>query len=160
VRRELQAVDPRLPLIDITTMRARIALELSPLRITANAMLLFGAIALLLAAAGVYAVMSYIVTQRTHEIGVRVALGARRGAVLRLFLSQALGLTAIGIVIGLLGSAGIGAVITSSMYGARPADPLTFAAVTTLLVVVALAACGVPVQRATRVDPMVALRHD
>jgi putative ABC transport system permease protein len=120
----------------------------------------FGAVALLLAVTGVYGLLAYVVSQRTQEIGLRVALGAGRRDVIRLIVGQGLRLAAIGIVIGLVGSLGVTRVIGSLLYGITPTDPLTFAAAALFIVVVALVASYVPTQRAVGVDPLVALRSE
>jgi predicted permease len=160
VRSAIRQLDPALPLLDVATSKAVTSQLLSPLKATGNAMGLFGAVGLLLAGLGVYAVMSFVVTQRTHEIGVRMALGARHAAVMGLVLRQAMGLAMIGIVIGLGGATALGMLIASEIHRAPPADPLNFGAVSALLIAIALAATAVPVRRATRVDPMVALRRE
>ena len=120
----------------------------------------FAALALLLASMGIYGVISYAVSQRTHEIGVRLALGAQRSAVLRLILGQAARLALLGILLGLAASAALTRLMANLLYGVTPTDPLTFAATTALLLLVALAACYTPARRATRVDPIVALRYE
>jgi len=121
---------------------------------------LFAGIALLLAAIGVYGVVAYAVAQRTREIGVRVALGADKGDVLRLVVGRGLGLTAAGVALGVLGAAGFTRVLRSQLYGVSPFDPLSFVLTTLLLVAVTLLASYVPARRAMKVDPMVALRHE
>jgi putative ABC transport system permease protein len=120
----------------------------------------FAGLALLLAAIGVYGVISYSVSQRTREMGVRAALGATRGAQLALVLKSGLALTAIGLAIGLAGTLAVAKLLKSALYGVSAHDPTTLALVSVALGVVALAACYVPAYRATRVDPMVALRHE
>lgn len=120
----------------------------------------FAGLALLLAAIGLYSVISYLVTQRTREIGIRMALGAQRGDVLRLVLKHALFLTGVGLACGVV-LALAGSRLTSAMlYGVKPHDPLTYAAVVLLLAIIAMVACLVPLRRAMRVDPIVALRYE
>jgi ABC-type antimicrobial peptide transport system permease subunit len=140
------------------TMEEIISSSLSARRF---AMILFGifaTLALVLAAVGIYGVISYLVGQRTHEIGVRIALGARRRDVLRLVLSQGARLTALGIAVGLFASLALARLMSRLLYGVSPTDPLTFIAVAIILASVALAACYVPTRRAMAVDPITALR--
>ena len=120
----------------------------------------FAAFALLLAAVGVYGVMSYLVTQSTHDIGVRVALGAQSGNIIGLVVRQGMQLAAAGILLGLAGAAGLTRVMDSLLFGVSATDALTFTAVAALLAAVAFAAIVIPARRATRVDPMVALREE
>ena len=120
----------------------------------------FAALALVLAAIGIYAVLAYSVARRTHEIGVRMALGARSGDVLRLVLAQGLRVTTIGIVFGVAGALGLTRFLQSLLYEVRPTDPPTFVGVLLLLVSVSVAASYLPARRAMRVDPMVALRYE
>jgi putative ABC transport system permease protein len=121
---------------------------------------LFAGLALLLTSVGLYGVIAYAVTQRTHELGIRMALGAQSRDVLRLVIKQGMGLALSGSAIGIAGAVALTRAMKSWLFGVGPTDPLTFAAVALLLVGVALLACYIPARRATKVDPLVALRHD
>jgi putative ABC transport system permease protein len=121
---------------------------------------LFALTALLLTGLGIYGVISYIVSERTHEIGIRLALGAQRRSILRMVLRQGLGLAIAGAAVGLVCALIVSHLMTGLLYGVRPIDALTFAGVALLLVGVALLACYIPARRAIRVDPLVALRYE
>jgi ABC-type transport system, involved in lipoprotein release, permease component len=139
-------------------MEERISESLSARRFAMILFTVFAALALILSSVGIYGVISYVVGQRTHEIGVRVALGARRRDVLRLILSQGAKLTLLGIAIGVAASLALTKLMAGMLYGVSMYDPLTFLVVAMILSSVALAACYIPTRRAMRVDPMVALR--
>src|ERR1035438_1718290 len=156
----IHEVDKTIPIYDIATMSERIGEQTARNRFTSWLMGIFAAVALLLATVGVYGVMSYAVTRRTQEIGVRMALGAERSQVLLLIVVQGLPLILAGILVGLAASFGLTRLIATLLYGVTPTDAFTFASVTALLVSVALFACWLPALRASRVDPLQALRHE
>jgi putative ABC transport system permease protein len=158
VRGELQQLDPNLPIASARTLVERLSAPLLPARIVASALGGFGLLALLLAAIGIYGVMSYAVSRRTREIGVRMALGAQRGDVLRLVMGQGTALTLMGVAVGLLAAFGLTRLMKSVLFGVSATDPLTYVGVAALLTCVALLACYIPARRATKVDPMIALR--
>ena len=160
VRNAIHEMDKTIPIYDVATMTERIGEQTARNRFTGWLMGIFAAVALLLAMVGVYGVMSYAVTRRTQEIGVRMALGANRPQVLLLILGQGLPLILAGILVGLAVSFGLTRLIATLLYGVTPTDPFTFAAVTALLVSIALFACLLPAWRASRVDPLEALRHE
>ena len=160
VQQEVRALDPNLALIDLETLDQYMALPLFLPRTTGILLGVFGLMALILAMMGLYGVIAYVVSQRTHEIGIRMALGAERHDVLRLIVGQALGLTLIGVTIGLAGAFAATRALSSLLYGISPTDPATFLGVSFLLTAVALLASYLPARRATKVDPMVALRYE
>jgi len=160
VRAALAQVDKNLPMADVSTMDEIMSTSVAQPRLEAVLLGLFGGLAMLLAAVGIYGVMSYSVSQRTSEIGVRMALGAARGDVLLLICKQGLRLAAVGLAAGLALALGATRLMSKVLFGVSPTDPLTFASIIVILAVVALLACYVPARRATRVDPMVALRYE
>jgi macrolide transport system ATP-binding/permease protein len=160
IRNEIHELDGNLPLYNAQTMLEHMDLPLAPARIVATTLVGFGALALLLAAIGVFGVMSNAVTQRTHEIGIRIALGADSKEIIKLIVGQGALLVGTGVVIG-LGGAGLGTrLLANLLFGVSALDPLTFAGVTALLTTTAFLACYLPARRATKVDPMVALRQE
>ena len=148
------------PIFGVQTMEQIISDSLAERRFTLLLLIIFASTALVLAAVGIYGVMSYAVSRRTHELGVRLALGASRREILRLVVGEGMVLAAIGTVVGLTAALGLTRLMASLLYGVRPADPATLAAVSLLLAGIALLACYIPARRATKVDPMVALRYE
>jgi ABC-type antimicrobial peptide transport system permease subunit len=153
-------LDNNLPLFGVETQSAQIEGSLFQERLIARLSSFFGGLSLLLACVGLYGLVSYEVARGTREIGVRMALGARPSDVLRLVVRRGVGLSAVGAVLGILGALGATRYLASLLYGVRPFDPLTFLAVSLLLGLIALAACYLPARRASRVDPLVALRYE
>jgi putative ABC transport system permease protein len=160
MRRAVWDVDPDQPIRQTLTMDQLVAESISTRSFYALLLGSFAGVALILAAMGIYGVMSYSVSQRTHEIGVRMALGAEHGGVLRKVITRGLLLTVVGVAVGLAGSVGLTRFISSQLYGVGATDPMTFAAISLLLVGVALAACYIPARKAAGVDPLVALRYE
>ena len=160
MRAAVQAVDPKQPVYRVSTMEHFFSAQVAVPRAT---MFLLGALAvaaLILAAVGIYGVMAYAVTQQTHEIGIRMALGATQRDVLRLVVGQGITLTLIGEVVGLAGAFALTRLMTSLLFGVSATDPATFTVIALLLTGVALLACYIPARRATKVDPLVALRYE
>jgi putative ABC transport system permease protein len=160
IRQQVFGVDKNMPIYDVSTIEERFSNSVVQPRLNLTLLVAFAALALGLAAVGIYGLMAYTVTQRTHEIGIRMALGARREHVLKQVLGEGTRLAAIGLAIGLAGSLAATRLIASLLFGVKPTDPWTFAAVAVILASVALAACYIPARRATRVDPIVALRYE
>jgi putative ABC transport system permease protein len=160
LREQVRALDRDQPITSIATMEERLSRRLSEPRFSTLLLGLFAAIAMLLAAIGIYGVMSYAVTQRLHEIGIHMALGAARRDVLRLVIGQGMKRALLGVGIGLAGALGLTRLMQQLLFGVSATDPLTFAGVALLLTLAALLACWIPARRAAQVDPMIALRHD
>jgi putative ABC transport system permease protein len=160
IRREVHELNKDLPVYDIQLLPKRMAASTAKARFNATLLAVFALIALALAAIGIYGVMSYVVAQRTHEIGVRMALGAEPGKVCWLMLRRGATLAIAGVVIGILGSLASTRVLVSLLYQVKPGDPSTYAAISAVLGVAAVVAIYVPARRATRVDPMAALRAE
>ncbi|HEX8283355.1 MAG TPA: ABC transporter permease [Pyrinomonadaceae bacterium] len=160
VRAALKGVDPNLLIWETRTMDELVGRWTAPQRFNVALLGLFAALAMLLAAVGIYGVMSYTVQQRTHEIGIRMALGARARDVLGMVVRQGMLLTLVGLGLGLLGALALTRLMSGLLYGVSPTDPLVYAAVSLLLAAVALVSCLIPARRATKVDPMIALRYE
>ena len=160
LRNEIQALDRSLPITDVKTMMEHMGFSLLPARVAATLLGVFGFLALALASVGIYGVMSYSVNRRTHEIGIRIALGAQAADVLKLIVLQGMFLAASGIILGLLAAFGLTRFLSSLLYGVSATDPVTFIGTPLLLVAIALLASYVPARRGVRVDPIVALRYE
>jgi len=160
LRQKVHELDSDVPMANIRTMEEWVSTSAAQPRLNARLLALFAAIALLIAAIGIYAVLAYSVTQRTREIGLRIALGAQPASVLRLVVGEGLKVGLTGIAIGLIGALMAGRALSSIVYGLSVRDPETFATVTVALTLITVAACFIPARRAAKVDPMVALRYE
>jgi MacB-like periplasmic core domain/FtsX-like permease family len=160
VRAAVAEVDPHAPLADIQPMAAFVDKAMAPVRFTATLIGIFAVAAAMLAAVGLYGVLSTIVRQRTAEIGMRMVFGAPRGSILRLVVGEGLRLSAAGIILGLAGALGITRVVANFLVGVSPADPLTFGAIVVIFGFVAVAASWLPARRASRLDPIDAIRDE
>jgi predicted permease len=158
--REVRAVDADVPVYDVQTMEGRLEASLARRRFSMTMLAAFAGFALVLAIVGIYGVMSYIVAHGTHDIGIRIALGAQRSNILRMVMNQAMRLAGAGIAVGLIGAAALTRVMSTLLFGVSPTDAVTFSSIAVFLAVTALAASYVPALRATRVDPIVALREE
>jgi putative ABC transport system permease protein len=159
IRSAIQSVDPGLPVFGVTSMDQILDASLASRRFSANLVSGFAGGALLLASIGIYGLLAYLVGQRSREIGLRMALGAQQGDILRMFLRKGVALAGLGIVAGLVFSAATASMMASLLYGVRPHDPAVFLIVPLLLLAVAALASYLPARRATKVDPMIALRE-
>jgi ABC-type antimicrobial peptide transport system permease subunit len=153
-------VDRNLPVLDVRTQDEQIAASLQQPRIFAELTAVFGVLALVLACIGIYGIMAYAVSQRTNEIGIRMALGAGPGRVLRMVVGEASLITLTGVLAGVAGALAVSRVVASMLYGLKAWDPATLAEAAALLILVALGASWIPARRAAGVDPMRALRHE
>jgi predicted permease len=160
VREAVRQVDPNLPMMDVSTQIEQVERRFAQEKIFAQAYTLFGALALLLAGIGLFGLMSYSVSRRTNEIGIRMALGARSGDVLRLVMRESMILVAVGVVIGVGVALGVSRFVATLLFGLAPTDATSIAAATGIMVVVSALAGFLPARRAARVDPMIALRYD
>jgi predicted permease len=160
VRRAVNEIDSRDVVYNVQTLKEVVSNSFAARRLSMILLGIFAALALLLACVGIYGVISYLVGQRTHEIGVRVALGAQHRDVMRLIIGHGAKMALIGVAIGIIGALALTRLMSNQLFGVSAHDPLTFAAVATLLIFVAVMACYTPARRAVRVDPMIALRHD
>jgi ABC-type antimicrobial peptide transport system permease subunit len=156
----VHSVDPALPVFGAQTLNETVPASVSVRRFSMEMVALFAVTALLLAGLGIFGVISYIVTERIHEIGIRIALGAEKKNILQMVLRQGLRLAMAGAAVGLVGAVVVSHLMVGLLYGVSPTDPLTFAGVAFLLIAVALLACYIPARRALRVDPLVALRNE
>ena len=160
IQKQISALDPEMPTYKVRTMQQIVGEATASQSFSASLVLAFALLSLMLAAVGLYGVLSYLVTQRVSEIGIRMALGAQRSEVLRLVLVDGMRPVLIGLVIGLAGGAGAGVLIKSILYGTRPLDPLVFAAMVGSLVLTAAIASAIPALRACRIEPTQALRTE
>ncbi|MBV8136167.1 MAG: FtsX-like permease family protein, partial [Deltaproteobacteria bacterium] len=160
IRQALGKINPEIVIYNDETLDGIISDSLAARRFSMILLGIFAALALVLACVGIFGVISYLVGQHTHEIGIRIALGGQRRDVLRLILGRGVQMALIGVTVGIAGSLVLTRLMAKLLFGVSAYDPLTFLAVATLLILVALAACYIPARRAMRVDPIVALRHE
>jgi ABC-type antimicrobial peptide transport system permease subunit len=158
VRGVVRSINANQPVYEVMTMEERLAQAIAPRRLNLILLGAFAGLALLLAAVGIYGVMSYVVSQRSHEIGVRMALGAQRGDILQLIINQGMLLVGGGVAVGIIAAFALTRSLRSLLYGIGPQDPITFLIAPLVLLGIALLACWFPARRATKADPMLALR--
>jgi putative ABC transport system permease protein len=159
-RQVVHDLSPSQPLVRIRTMEENISNSVSQPRFRTVLLAIFAVSALLLSVVGLYGLMAYSVSQRVHELGIRITLGAQKSDVLKLVVGQGLKLVLIGVAVGLAGAFALSRILSTFLYGVTATDPITFAGVSVVLIAVAFVACYIPAQRATRVDPIVALRYE
>jgi putative ABC transport system permease protein len=160
VREEVRQLDPALPVYEVTTMENTVAASTATERFSMFLQLVFAGVAMALAVIGIYGVLSYSVAQRTQEIGIRMALGAEHGSIMKLVVGQGMGLVLVAVFVGVVGALATAEVMSSLLFGVSPRDPLTYVVVTVVLTTVAAVACWVPARRASSVSPQTALRSD
>jgi predicted permease len=160
IRAAVQSIDSNLPLFGVRTMDEVISRSMAERRFALEILAIFAGVALLLAAIGIYGVMSYSFSRRIHEIGIRVALGAQRIDIMRMVLGEGMRLVMVGLIAGLIGAAALTRFLRSLLFNVTSTDPVVFASIAGLLAAVALLACYIPARRATHVDPLVALREE
>ncbi len=160
VRHQVQTLDPNQPVFNVSTMEQTLDQSLGTQRLSMSLLMVLASLALILAAVGIYGVMSYTVTQRTHEIGIRMAIGAQRRDVFRMVIGRGMVLVLFGVALGLIGAFSLTRLMRTMLFGVAPTDPVTFVSIAVMLTGVALVACYVPGRRATKVDPLVALRYE
>jgi len=160
VKSQIQTIDKDLPIDNAKTMQQLLAESISGRQFNMLLLTIFALVALVLALVGIYGVMSYTVTQRTHEIGIRVAIGAQPRDVFRMVIGQGMMLAMIGVAFGLVGAFGLTRLMTTMLFGVEPTDPATFVSIAVLLTAVALVACYIPGRRAAKVNPLIALRYE
>jgi putative ABC transport system permease protein len=160
IREQVFAVDQNQPVYDVKTMDERVAVTLETRRFAVVLFGIFGVLALMLAAIGLYGVLTFAVSQRTREIGIHMALGAQTRDVLRMVIRQGMSLVLLGVVLGIAGALALTRAMQSLLFGVTPTDAMTFIMVSGLLLIVALLACYLPARRATKIDPLVALRYE
>jgi putative ABC transport system permease protein len=160
IRELIANIDPTQPVYDVQTLEQALAGSIAPRSFNLLLLGTFAAVALVLAVVGIYGVMGYAVTQRTHELGVRMALGARRGELVRMVVQQGMAIAAVGIAVGVAAALGLTRAMGSLLYEVAPTDGPTFAVVCSVLTAAAFLACCLPARRASKVDPLVALRHE